>query len=166
MVKGLNKGTTSDGSGNYAIEASQNQTLAFSFIGFTTKEVKVENRNVINISLSENTADLEEVVVTGVFDKRTRMESSVAISTLNSKQLDRIVPSSGIDLLKNIPGVYVNSSKGEVSGALYTRGLSIGDGFFYVSMQEDGLPILAQNHRTIQRLLTMAMIWITLLLLC
>ncbi len=145
VVKGTTKGTVSDAEGNYSIEADGGQTLSFSFVGYTSKEVAINNQSTVNVSLAEDAAALDEVVVTGVFDKRTRMESSVAISTLSTKQLDRIVPSSGIDLLKNLPGVYVNSSKGEVSGALYTRGLSIGDGFFYVSMQEDGLPILAQQ---------------------
>ncbi|MFY7908803.1 MAG: TonB-dependent receptor domain-containing protein [Emticicia sp.] len=143
VVKGTTKGTISDADGSYSIEASGNQTLSFSFVGYTSKEVAINNQSTVNVALAEDAAALDEVVVTGVFDKRTRLESSVAISTLSAKQLDRIVPNSGIDMLKNIPGVYVNSSKGEVSGSLNTRGLSIGDGFFYVSMQEDGLPILA-----------------------
>ncbi|MDZ7899229.1 MAG: TonB-dependent receptor [Arcicella sp.] len=141
-IKGTSKGTTTDGSGNYAIEVSSNQTLSFSFIGFTTKEVKVENRSTINVSLDENTADLEEVIVTGNFDPRTRMNASVAISSLSTKQLARIVPNSAADLLKNLPGVYVNSSRGEVNNEVYTRGLNFNGSFYYVSMQEDGLPVM------------------------
>jgi iron complex outermembrane recepter protein len=148
-IKGTTKGTTTNTNGEFTIENVENGSyqLRVSFLGYVTEEVSVSvpQSESLVISLDEDLSSLEEVVVTGVFDKRTRMESSVAISTLSSKQLDRIVPSSGIDLLKNLPGVYVNSSKGEVSGSLYTRGLSIGDGFFYVSMQEDGLPILAQQ---------------------
>lgn len=145
VVKGTTEGTLTDATGNYSIVAESGQKLSFSFVGYTTKEVLVSNQSILNIELMDDAASLDEIVVTGVFDARSRMESSIAISTLSSNQLDRIVPSSGIDLLKNLPGVYVNSSRGEVSGSLYTRGLSIGDGFFYVSMQEDGLPILAQQ---------------------
>lgn len=149
IIKGTTKGTSADKAGVFTIDNVENGTykLVMSFIGYQNKEVSVSvpQSGSLTIALQDDAAALDEVVVTGVFDKRTRMESSVAISTLSTKQLDRIVPSSGIDLLKNLPGVYVNSSKGEVSGALYTRGLSIGDGFFYVSMQEDGLPILAQQ---------------------
>ena len=143
IVKNTNKGITTDLQGMYAIEASADQSLIFSFIGYSAKEVKVGNQTIINVSLAEDAAALDEVVVTGVFDKRSRLESSVAITTLNAKQLERVVPNSGIDMLKNIPGVYVNTSKGEVSGSINTRGLTVGGGFYYVSMQEDGLPIMA-----------------------
>jgi len=96
--------------------------------------------------LKENVAALEEVIVTGVFDKRTRMESSVAISTLSAKQFDKLAISSAADLLKNIPGVFVNTSLGEIRNTVYSRGVSVGSndgasGYYYVSMQEDGLPV-------------------------
>lgn len=149
VIKGTTKGTVSDAEGNYSIEASGSQTLSFSFVGYTSKEVAVNNKSTINISLAEDAAALDEVVVTGVFDKRTRLESSVAITTLNAKQLERVVPNSGIDMLKNIPGVYVNTSKGEVSGSINTRGLTVGGGFYYVSMQEDGLPIMAAQGNSL-----------------
>ncbi len=149
IVKNTNKGITTDLQGMYAIEASADQSLIFSFIGYSAKEVKVGNQTIINVSLAEDAAALDEVVVTGVFDKRSRLESSVAITTLNAKQLERVVPNSGIDMLKNIPGVYVNTSKGEVSGSINTRGLTVGGGFYYVSMQEDGLPIMAAQGNSL-----------------
>ena len=114
----------------------------FSFVGYQAQEITVGTRTTINVSLVEDDQSLDEVIVTGVFDKRTRMESSVAISTLNARQLEAMVPNSAADLLKNLPGVYVNTSRGEVGNAVYTRGLNFGGGFFYVSMQEDGLPIM------------------------
>jgi outer membrane receptor for ferrienterochelin and colicin len=70
------------------------------------------------------------------------MNASVAISTLNTRQIENVVPNSSTDLLKNVPGVYVNTSRGEVGNAIYTRGLNYNGGFFYVSMQEDGLPVV------------------------
>lgn len=70
------------------------------------------------------------------------MNASVAISTLNTRQIEGVVPNSSADLLKNLPGVYVNTSRGEVGNAIYTRGLNYNGGFFYVSMQEDGLPVM------------------------
>ncbi len=149
VVKGTTTGTTTDASGNYSINANAENSLRFSFIGYSAQEIKVGSQTTINISLNEDTESLDEVVVTGVFDKRTRLESSVAITTLNAKQLERVVPNSGIDMLKNIPGVYVNTSRGEVSGSLNTRGLSVGGGFFYVSMQEDGLPIMAAQGNSL-----------------
>ena len=153
IIKGTTKGTSADKTGAFTIDNVENgsYTLVASFIGYQNKEVSVSvpQSGSLTIALQEDAAALDEVVVTGVFDKRTRLESSVAISTLSAKQLERIVPNSGIDMLRNIPGVYVNSSKGEVSGAVQTRGLTVGGGFFYVSMQEDGLPIMAAQGNSL-----------------
>lgn len=142
VVKGTTKGTLTDAEGNYSIEATGSQTLMFSFVGYRTKEVGINNQSVVNVSLEEDSENLDEVVVTGVFDKRTKMNASVSISTLNTKQIDAVVPNSSADLLKNLPGVYVNTSRGEVGGSVYTRGLNFSGNFFYVSMQEDGLPVV------------------------
>jgi outer membrane cobalamin receptor len=70
------------------------------------------------------------------------MNASVAISTSNLKQIEAVVPNSSADLLKNLPGVYVNTTKGEVGNSVYIRGLNYNGGFFYVSMQEDDLPVV------------------------
>lgn len=146
IIKGATKGATANKDGVFTIDnlANGTYTVVVSAIGFTTKEVPatVPGDAGLRIAMTETASDLEEVVVTGVFDRRTRMESSVAISTLNTRQLEAVVPNSAADLLKYLPGVYVNTSRGEVGNAVYTRGLNFGGGFFYVSMQEDGLPIM------------------------
>ncbi|PUB26759.1 TonB-dependent receptor-like protein [Elizabethkingia sp. YR214] len=92
------------------------------------------------------TKDIDEVIMTGVFDKRTRMNAPIAISVLKSDIIEKQVPNSAADLLKNVPGVYVNSSLGEIRNNVSSRGISAGssDGTFayeYISMQEDGLPV-------------------------
>jgi outer membrane receptor for Fe3+-dicitrate len=146
LVKGAQKGTVTNAEGNFSIKAEKDDKLIISSVGFKKQEVNVSGRNSLNIVLIEDIESLEEVIVTGVFDKRTRMESSVAISVLNSKQLSSIIPNSAADLLKNIPGVFVNSSLGEIRNTVYSRGVSVGSndgasGYYYVSMQEDGLPV-------------------------
>ena len=146
ILKGSTIGTTTDQNGNFSIEKVLNGSykLGVSFVGFVNKElsVTVPQTNSLSVTLEEDVNGLEEVVVTGVFDKRTKMNASVAISTLNAKQIENLVPNSSADLLKNLPGVYVNTSKGEVGNSIYTRGLNYNGGFFYVSMQEDGLPVI------------------------
>jgi iron complex outermembrane recepter protein len=142
-VKGKSTSVVSDVNGQFTIEnVAASGTLIISYVGFTTKEVKYNAGSTVTISLVDKTKSEDEVVVTGVFDRRTRMQASVAISTLSAVQIDRIVPNSSVDLLKNVPGVYVNSAKGEVGSSVYTRGLNYNGGFFYVSMQEDGLPVM------------------------
>ncbi|HMQ47875.1 MAG TPA: TonB-dependent receptor [Saprospiraceae bacterium] len=145
LVKGTNIGTVTDLDGNFILNGvSGGSTLVISYTGYVSQEITT-GKGKIAIMLEQGTL-LDEVVVTGVFDKRSRMESSVAISILKSKDLERIAPLSAADLLKNIPGVFVNSSLGEIRNTVYSRGVSVGSndgasGYFYVSMQEDGLPV-------------------------
>ncbi|MHA4738940.1 TonB-dependent receptor [Dyadobacter sp. MSC1_007] len=146
-VKGSVQGTVTDGSGSYELSGlSPATTLVFSYIGFVGKEVPVGSQTVIDVTLAESTSNLDEVIVTGVFDKRSRMESSVAISVLSSKLIQMQAPLSAADLLRNVPGVYVNSSTGEIRNTVSSRGVNVGgndvsNGYYYVSMQEDGLPV-------------------------
>ncbi|WP_436489905.1 TonB-dependent receptor [Chitinophaga sp. ARDCPP14] len=98
------------------------------------------------VDMKPSATGLGEVVVTGVFDKRKKMEASVAISTISAAQASKLALVSASDILKNVPGVYVNSSLGEVRNTVYSRGVSVGSndgasGYYYVSMQEDGLPV-------------------------
>lgn len=147
LVKGTTNGTTTDFDGNYEISATSDDTIIFTYIGYVRQEIKINGSSTIDLSMTVDNQLLDEVVVTGVFDQRTRMQASVAISTMGIEELSRMVPNSSADLLKNLPGVYVNTSSGEIGNSIYTRGLSAGsatrDGNFrYVSMQEDGLPVI------------------------
>lgn len=148
LIKGTQKGTTTDAKGQFKIDvANENSILIFSFIGYRSQEIIVGSKTVLNIALKEDAAALDEVIVTGVFDKRTRMESSVAISVFNSKQIELQAPTSAADILKNIPGVFVNSASGEIKNAVSSRGFSESlNGYYYVSMQEDGLPVTGASY--------------------
>jgi len=68
LVKGTNKGTTSDFDGNFSISAAQGDVLVFSFIGYVTKEVSVGNSSQLNVTLAQDAQALEEVIVTGFGD--------------------------------------------------------------------------------------------------
>ena len=153
VVKGTTTGTATDANGAFKLTVPNSVSeLVFSFVGYVAQTIPTNGRTTINVTLNETTASLDEVIVTGVFDKRSRMESSVAISTLNARDIERLVPNSAADLLKNVPGVYVNSSQGEVQNVVYSRGVSANsqsaisdspNGYYYVSLQEDGLPVSA-----------------------
>lgn len=150
VVDGLSKGVSSDFEGNFSITGLEegNYNLVISYIGFTnqTLAVSVPQSESLQISMMENANLLSDVVVTGVFDARSRMDASVAITTISAEQLERVAPTSSADLLKNIPGVFVNQARGEIWNSVYSRGLSANsidniNGYRYVSLQEDGLPV-------------------------
>ena len=66
QVKGTNKGTSTDVDGNYKLAGvASNATLVISSVGMATQELAVDGRTVINVSLKDDAALLEEVVVVG-----------------------------------------------------------------------------------------------------
>ncbi len=63
-LKGNSKiGTTTDINGKYSIEANNEDKLVFAFIGFVTKEVKVEKKTIINVALESEILAMDEVMV-------------------------------------------------------------------------------------------------------
>lgn len=82
LVKGTTTGTQTDFDGNYAITADANAILVFSYVGFTTQEIAVNGRSVINVTLVESANQLSEVVVTG-YGTQTRGDITGAVSSVN-----------------------------------------------------------------------------------
>lgn len=87
LVKGTNTGTTTDFNGAYSINASPTSTLVFSFIGFTTQEIPVESRSVVDVVLEEDVAMLSEVVVTALGIEREKKSLGYAIQEVKGSQL-------------------------------------------------------------------------------
>lgn len=86
IVKHTTHGTQTDFDGKYKIEAEIGQTLVFSYVGFNTEEVKINNAGIINVSM-QTSAALEEVVVTGyAIQKRWNL----------IKRRDKAVPSGNV----------------------------------------------------------------------
>lgn len=71
LLKGTTIGVATDHNGKYEVSVDKKHvsTLVFSFVGMKTKEVEVNDRNVINVVLEDDTQELEDVVVTGFFTK-------------------------------------------------------------------------------------------------
>ncbi len=65
IIKGTTTGTLTDLNGNYSISASPGETLVFSYIGMSSREIPVTGTDPINVTLASDVTALEEVVVTG-----------------------------------------------------------------------------------------------------
>jgi len=147
VLMGTNLGAASDFDGNYIISNVMpgDYTLKVSVVGFSPQEFSVtivENQSLdVDAVLEEDILNLDQVVITGAQNPRTKLESSVAITTINAKAIEQAAPRNTADLLKAIPGFYVESSGGEGGNNLFARGIPADGSFRYVSMQEDGMPI-------------------------
>jgi Ca-activated chloride channel family protein len=86
ILRGTTTGTQTDIEGKYTIKAKKGDVLEFSFIGMNTEIVTVGNANVINVTLQES-AQLQEVVVTALGVKRKRQEVSYSRQFVKSSEL-------------------------------------------------------------------------------
>lgn len=90
LVKGTSIGTTTDTNGQYAINApGENDILVFSFIGFSSQEVPVAGRTVIDIILLEDIRQLSEVVVTALGIEKESEKIGYSVSTVDGELFNK-----------------------------------------------------------------------------
>lgn len=100
-VKGTTRGTTTDALGKFKIEAASTETLVFSFIGFISQEVKVGNISSLDISLVEDTQNLEEVIVTALGIKK---ESKKLGYSAESVKVNEIQQNRTVNIMTSLEG--------------------------------------------------------------
>jgi len=85
-IKGSKQGAVSDLNGRYTIQASTNETLVVSYIGYQSVEVKITNQPVINVVLEEMATQLTEAVVIG-YGAVKRKDVTGAVSKVNMEDV-------------------------------------------------------------------------------
>jgi len=151
-LEGTTLGAATAPDGNYEIRAIPpgNYVLVASIIGYKVgkREVTVSAGETLteDFTLQSDILNMDAVVVTGTINPKAKLESSVAISTVNAQEIERRAPRNTADLLKAIPGFYVESSGGEGGNNLFARGIPADGSFRYVSLQEDGLPVFEDGE--------------------
>ena len=112
--KGTDNGTITDADGRFSLKISpSSNVLVFSYIGYKSQEISVANRNVLNVTLSEDTEQLDEVVVVGYgVQKKSSMTASVASVSVDEIQ-KQVAPNVASTLQGRIPGVEVLQKGGE-----------------------------------------------------
>ncbi len=89
VVQGTTNGTQTDFDGNYAIKASEGQTLLFSYIGQKNTSADVGSSNTINVQMEEDAQALEEVVVTALGIKREKKSLGYAVSKVGNEEIQQ-----------------------------------------------------------------------------
>lgn len=113
VVKGTTNGTITDYDGNYTLsDVPSNGILVFSYIGMEAKEVPVNNQKVINVTLSESSVALKEVVAIG-YGSVKKGDATGSVTAIKADEISRGVATSPQDLLQGkTPGVVVTSAGG------------------------------------------------------
>ena len=147
-VKGSTKGTTSNADGSYKINVSGSPVLVFTFVGYKKLEVSAGTRSEINVSLTSEVANLEEVVVIGYgVQKKSKLTSS--ISSVSGKDISNLATASfDQQLAGRAAGVQVTVGSGIIGQAPRirirgTNSITSGGSPLYVV---DGVPALDGNQ--------------------
>ncbi|TBW27427.1 SusC/RagA family TonB-linked outer membrane protein [Gramella sp. KN1008] len=122
LIKGTSSGTQTDFDGNYTIEASPDNTLVFSFIGMETVEYTVGQRTNIDVTMTADSAELEEVVVTAQGIRAKPRSLSYALESVEADDVQKSRETNLVSALSSkASGVQVTSSSGSVGASANIR---------------------------------------------
>ena len=116
IVLNTSRGVSSDFDGAYQIEAKNGDVLQFSYIGYVSQSVVVADQKTINVSLIEDVAQLNEVVVIGYGDQKQKNVTS-ALTKVSGKDLEDVSVSRVEDALKGrVAGLRIQTVASEAGG--------------------------------------------------
>ena len=119
QVKGVKGGVATDIDGKYSINVpNDNAVLVFSFVGLTTKEVKVGRLSVVDVVLEENSQLLEEVVVTAMGQSQAKSKLNFGVQELKSDEVVAGQSTNFVNTLQGkVAGVQVSTAGGSPNSA-------------------------------------------------
>jgi len=101
MVKGTTTGIATDDKGYYEIKVPLQSIIVYAMLGMKRKEIPYRSQNVLNIIMEEEAAEVNEVVVTGVFTKAKESYTG-SVSTVTSREIQAYRGQNLVQTLKNI----------------------------------------------------------------
>lgn len=106
-IKDKTKGTITDLDGNFSLMVDKNGTLTITLLGYQTQNVPVQGRTSLNIQMTENSIDLESVVVVGVSMKKSDLTG--AVGRISNEKLEELPVLSVNEALQGrVAGVYIS----------------------------------------------------------
>jgi TonB-dependent starch-binding outer membrane protein SusC len=118
LIKGTQKGVTTDAKGNFSIEANNGDILVFSFIGYLSEEVTINGQTSLTVTLAPDVKKLEEVVVIGYGVVKKR-DLTGAVSSVKSEDVEKTTSSNALQAMQaKLPGINMRQSSGEAGSAI------------------------------------------------
>lgn len=150
IIKGTTVGTTTDVNGSYSLDVpSDGGTLVFSFIGLASQEIEIGARSVVDVVMSSEVEELQEVVVTALGITKEKAALGYAVTSVGGSQLEARPEADIARLLRGkVPGVDITSQSG-VTGTgtnIIIRGYSSISGSNQPMFVLDGVPIDASTY--------------------
>jgi iron complex outermembrane receptor protein len=88
IIKGTSRGTATDFDGKYSLEVNQGETIVISYLGYTTQEIVYTGQSTIDVSLAEDAAQLDEVVLIG-YGSTTKQDATGAVEKVGDEEFNR-----------------------------------------------------------------------------
>ena len=128
VLKGTTRGTSTSSEGRFTIEkVPANGVLIFSYTGFASQEISVRGNTSIDVTMEDQTASLNEVVVVG-YGTQKKKDLTGAIGSVKATKLENENPGTVQDILRgNVPGLnisQINAASAKGGGDLLLRGKS------------------------------------------
>ena len=124
--KGAKSVAVTDLDGNYSIKVSPGATLTFSYLGYQNKEVKVDGKTRVDVTMQSDAQALSEVVVVG-YGQMKRSDVTGSVVHVNAEQLERAVPTSIDQVLQGrgagVP-IQANSGTPGANTSIRIRGIN------------------------------------------
>tara|TARA_R110002033_G_scaffold42869_4_gene84092 strand:- start:67 stop:3330 length:3264 start_codon:yes stop_codon:yes gene_type:complete len=119
LIKGTNTGTSTDFDGKYSISIPDaGTTLVFSYVGFVTQEILINGQSTINVTLSEDSTSLDEIVLVAYGTQRKK-DVTGAISTVETNELVLSSSPSIVDVLRGkAAGLQISQNSAQPGGGL------------------------------------------------
>lgn len=114
IEQGTSNGTLTNMDGEFSIKVSDaDAILIFSFVGYKTLEIPVNNKQRIDLALSTSSESLDEVVVTSFGIKQEKKSLGYAVQEVSGEEIARTEEPNLINALRGkVAGVSINSSSG------------------------------------------------------
>ncbi len=114
VVKRTSNGTVTDIDGNYSLDnVPDDATLLFSFVGMKTQEIQVSGQNTINVTMTDETIGIEEVVAIGygVQKKKLITGATIQVTAEDLQKMNNLSPLGALQ--SQTPGVNITQSSGQ-----------------------------------------------------
>ena len=113
VEKGTTNGTVTDFDGNFSLSVKTGATIVISFIGYETQEIKVGNQDNIQVTMKDDNAVLEEVVVVGYGVQKKKLVTGATVQ-VKGEDIAKLNTTNALTAMQaSTPGVNITQSSSQ-----------------------------------------------------